>query len=96
MVDVLKAKERNECLPMNDQLNASFLPLVNYVVNFVVSSHTPFKCPAMHVHCNKCKFKGHFGKKCLSKTVADITEGVMLGQDEGEDEDALRLILELK
>ena len=36
-------------------------------------SHPIQQCPACDVQCQKCKRKGHFTSKCLSKTVAEIT-----------------------
>ena len=37
-------------------------------------SHPIQRCTARHVCCNKCNFKGHIARLCLSKTVADVTK----------------------
>jgi len=39
-------------------------------------SHSFQACPARDATCFRCRRKGHFGNKCLSRTVAEVTDSV--------------------
>ena len=54
--------------------------------------HPVQHCPAKDATCFKCNRKGHFGRQCLSKTVAEVTsemQGLSTGNDPSDDESLL-------